>query len=188
MYELLLKIVKNYLRDKESVLELGCGNGKLIKDISAAHPHLKKIVAVDYFNEPKDLPANVKFIRQDLERFSLNDSFDLVILNQVFEHIKNPLGLIENIKSHLTKKGRILIAVPNRRGFGNSARTYIPEHGKHYFLWDKESLEYSLERVGFRCRFHNLYTASSHSILLKYLPLIFRIENPNLICEAMLDD
>ena len=92
------------------------------------------------------------------------------------------------MKSLLNKHGKILIEVPNRSGFRNEAKMYLPEHGKHYFLWDKESLEYSLERMGFRCRFYNLYQAGSHNIFFRYLPLILRLQNPNLICLAMLDD
>ncbi len=188
MYKTLLQIIKNYLNNKDSVLELGCGNGKLISGIATSCPNLQRIVAIDYFNEPKQLPPKVDFIKQDLENFHLSASFDLVILNQVLEHIKNPLGLLENIKKILNKNGRILIVVPNRFGFNNEAKTYIPEHGKHYFIWDKESLEYSLERIGFRCRFHYLYTANSHNLLVKYIPVLLRLQNPNLICEAMLDE
>jgi len=129
-----------------------------------------------------------EFIKQDLENFNIDGTFDLVILSQVLEHIKNPIGLLERIKPILNKHGKILIDVPNRRGLGNSARVYMPEHGKHYFLWDKESLEFTLERLGFTCRFYNLYSiGGSDNFLVKYLPLIFRIQNPNLICLVMLD-
>jgi len=148
---------------------------------------LNKIVAVDFFNRPEKLDKKVEFIKQDIENLDLSGTFDLVILNQVLEHIRNPLGLMENLKRNLNPHGRILIAVPNRRGFHNDARVYWPDHGKHYFLWDKESLEYSLNRIGFACRFYNLYTAASHNAFLKYLPLIFRLQNPNLTVVAMID-
>lgn len=183
----LLKIINNYLKDGYNVLELGCGSGNLINAVAKNNINANKIIAVDYFNEPKDLNSRVKFIKQNLEDFSIDGAFDLVVMNHVLEHIKNPLGLIEKIRARLNKHGRILIVVPNRKGFGNEARVYLPEHGKHYFLWDRESLQYSLERLGFACRFYNLYKAGSHNPLLKYIPLIFRIQNPNLICMAMLD-
>ena len=188
MYKPLLTIINSYLRDKTAVLELGCGNGLLINQLAQENPHLKNIVAIDYYNDSAKFSPSVNFIKQNLEEFSLDQKFDLVILNQVFEHIKNPLGLVEKIKKNLNKNGRILIIVPNRYGFNNEARVYLPEHGKHYFLWDKESLQFSLERMGFVCRFHNLYVANSHNFILKYLPVIFRIQNPNLTCMAMLDD
>ena len=137
--------------------------------------------------EPKNLNKKIEFIKQDIENLNIDGHFDIVIMNHVLEHVKNPLGLVEEIKKILNKNGRILIVVPNRRGFGNEAKVYMPEHGKHYFLWDKESMEYSLERLGFVCRFYNLYFAGSHNIFLKYLPMIFRVQNPNLICMAMLD-
>jgi len=183
----IMHIVKGSLKSGQSVLELGCGSGELINQIAENRKDLSRFVAVDYFNEPSNLNDRVEFIKQDIENLNLQGSFDLVIMYHVFEHMKNPLGLVQKIKKILNKNGRILIVVPNRRGFGNEARVYQPEHGKHYFLWDKESLQFSLERLGFVCRFYNLYMAASHNIFLKYIPMIFRIQNPNLTCMAMLD-
>ena len=96
--------------------------------------------------------------------------------------------MLAALKKNLNPYGRILIIVPNRYGFNNEARVYLPEHGRHYFLWDKESLEFSLNRIGFTCRFLNLYTAASHNIFLKYVPALLRLQNPNLTCIAMIDE
>jgi SAM-dependent methyltransferase len=183
----LLKIIDKNLCGGKKVLELGCGAGDLIRAFAARHPETDGIAAVDYFNAPQNLPPQVKFIKQDLERLELTGSFDLIIINHVLEHIKDPLGLLGRAKKLLAEHGRILIVVPNRRGFGNEARVYLPEHGKHYFLWDRESLEFSLNRMGFTCRFFNLYAAASHGHFLKYLPMLLRIQNPNLTCIAMPD-
>jgi len=183
----LLHTVAINLKNKSAVLELGCGSGDLVNAIAEKFSNLSRIVAVDLLDRPEKLDKKVEFIKQDIEKLNIPDSFDLVILNHVLEHIKNPLGLLTNIKKNLNPYGRILIVVPNRRGFNNEARVYLPEHGKHYFLWDRESLEYSLNRIGFTCRFHNLYIAASHNIFLKYLPVILRLQNPNLACIAMAD-
>ncbi|PIR44964.1 MAG: hypothetical protein COV10_02030 [Candidatus Vogelbacteria bacterium CG10_big_fil_rev_8_21_14_0_10_51_16] len=184
----LLHTIASNLKNKTAVLELGCGSGELINAIAERFTGLSKIVAVDFFNRPEKLNEKVEFVKQDLENLNLSGTFDLLILNQVLEHIKNPLGLLINLKKNLNPRGRILIAVPNRYGFNNEARVYWPEHGKHYFLWDRESLEFSLNRVGFAIRFYNLYTAASHNVFLKYLPILLRLQNPNLTCVATLDE
>jgi len=184
-----LNISKRYLKNGGKVLELGCGEGELINALYNEYDHLDRVVAVDLFREPKSLKHGIEFIKQDLENISIEGDFDLVVLSQVLEHIKNPIGLLEKIKPLLAKHGKILIDVPNRRGLGNSARIYMPEHGRHYFLWDQESLQFTLERLGFTTRFYNLYSiGSSNNFLLKYLPLIFRIQNPNLVCLVTLDN
>ena len=97
----LLKIIDGYLPRSSSVIELGCGDGTLINAIAARKAPLKRLVAVDFFNAPSTLALGVEFIKHDLEQFSLKGPFDLVILNQVFEHMKDPLGLIERIKKEL---------------------------------------------------------------------------------------
>jgi SAM-dependent methyltransferase len=183
-----LKTIEANLKNKSAVLELGCGSGELINAVAQKFGYLRKIVAVDFFNRPEKLNGKVEFIKQDIEQLDLPGKFDLVILNQVFEHMKNPLGLLVNLKKNLNPHGRVLIVVPNRYGFNNEARVYLPEHGRHYFLWDKESLEYSLNRIGFTCRFYNLYTAASRNLLVRYLPALLRLQNPNLTCIAMPDE
>jgi 2-polyprenyl-3-methyl-5-hydroxy-6-metoxy-1,4-benzoquinol methylase len=186
--EQLIHVIKDNLKKGGSVLELGCGNGNLSNAIAQKLPDVGNIVAVDFYNQPEKLHSKVEFIKQDLEQFDIPGTFDLVILNQVLEHIINPLGLLLKIKKQLNHHGRILIVVPNRNGFGNEARVYLPEHGKHYFLWDVESLQFSLERLGFATRFYNRYTAASHGLLLRYIPMLLRIENPHITCVAMKDD
>ena len=182
----IISLLDRYLKKSQNILELGCGDGSLITAIAKGGYGLKRIVASDFFNAPKDLPSSVAFVKQNLEEFDIQGPFDLVILHHVFEHVKDPLGLIEKIKKQLSEHGKIFIVVPNRYGLNNEARVYLPEHGKHYFLWDKESLEYSLNRLGFICRFHNLYAGASHP-LMKYVTPILRIQNPHLICVAMKD-
>lgn len=183
----ILKIIDKNLHGEKRVLELGCGDGDLIRAFAAHHPEAAEIVAVDYFNTPQNLPARIKFIKRNLDQLELEGNFDLIIINHVLEHIKNPLGLIERAKKILARHGRILIVAPNRLGFGNEARVYLPEHGKHYFIWDRESLEFSLNRLGLTCRFYNLFVAASHNSFLKYIPALLRIQNPNLTCIAMVD-
>ena len=183
----LLHTVAINIKNKSAVLELGCGSGELINAVAEKFDGLNKIVAVDCIDRPEKLNKKVEFIKQDIENLNISGTFDLVILSQVLEHVKNPLGLLLSIKKNLNPYGRILIIVPNRRGFNNEARTYWPEHGKHYFLWDKESLEFSLNRIGFTCRFYNLYVAARHNIFLRYIPILLRLQNPNLSCVATVD-
>jgi SAM-dependent methyltransferase len=184
----ILKIASGSLKDGQAVLEIGCGMGEFINELTQMRPDLGKIVAVDSYRRPDKLDSRIEFIQQKIEDLELHDRFDLVIMKHTFEHFKNPLGVIEKLRAVLNKNGKILIEVPNRKGFNNEARSYIPEHGKHYFLWDQESLEYSLERLGFRCRFYNLYRAGSRNIFLRYLPMLLRLQNANLVCLAMLDE
>jgi SAM-dependent methyltransferase len=184
----ILKIAVSTLTDTGSVLEIGCGGGEYINELAQLKRNLSRIVAVDLYRQPEHLNPKIEFIQADVRALTVEGRFDLIVMKHTFEHMKDPLGTIEKLKGLLNKHGKILIEVPNRRGLGNEAKIYIPEHGKHYFIWDRDSLEYSLERVGFRCRFFNLYRAGTQNAFIRYIPALLRIQNPNLICLAMLDD
>lgn len=183
----LLEIIGKHVKGSTTrILEIGCGDGKLINAIAASLPYT--IVHALDRRVPEYLEENIIFRAMDVEKEDIQlHNIDLIIINHTLEHIKNPVGLLENLKSHLSPHGKILIVVPNKKGYANEARTYIPEHGKHYFLWDEHSLGYTLERLGFVPRFFHLHKVGEHTGFLKYLAIFLGIQNPNLICVAMLD-
>ncbi len=179
-----IKILDPILSNAENVLELGCGTGRLVNEMVRRYPNLQKIVAIDIFKAPQINDPKITFQLQNLDQANIQGTYDLIIINQVLEHMKNPLGLIESITKNLSPKGKIFIAVPNRYGFRNSARLFHTDEGKHYFLWDKEGLEFSLDKLGMTCTFIHLYEAPTKGGLLRHLPKLLRIQNPNLMCFA----
>ncbi|MBU1046189.1 class I SAM-dependent methyltransferase [Patescibacteria group bacterium] len=177
-------IILKYIKDGNRVMEIGCGNGNIINMLSSNSVKLDKIVAIDRLR-PKNINKNVEFFEGDIENFQTKEKFDLVILKHVLEHIKDPIGLLEKIKQMLNDYGKILIVVPNRYGYENEAKVYLPEHGKHYFLWDRESLQFTLEKLSFACRFHNQFVELDNNIFIRILPKLFRVQNSEIVCVAM---
>lgn len=65
-------------------------------------------------------------------------SFDLIVLNQVIEHVPEPRLLLDTVKQRLTENGRVILAFPNtgsiyRRLFGTKwINWHIPFHQNHF--------------------------------------------------------
>jgi len=183
--ELVLKIISGQLKPGGSVMELGCGDcGLLNRIITETNPG--RVLGID-LRQSANFPSNAEFIKTNLETIDLTEQFDLIIMNHVFEHVKNPVNLLLKLKKLLKKNGALLLIIPNRYGWNNEADVYIPEHGKHYFLYDAKHIKYILEKVGYACRPYNLYFDRTKNPIVRILAQIFKIQNPELILTAYVD-
>jgi 2-polyprenyl-3-methyl-5-hydroxy-6-metoxy-1,4-benzoquinol methylase len=90
----------------KSILDLGCGDGRACLYLASVLPETTKLVGVDYSNPRieiarlKTTTSNCKFVRDDIHDFldaciRHQTKFDLVIANEVLEHLEVPLLVIE---------------------------------------------------------------------------------------------
>jgi 2-polyprenyl-3-methyl-5-hydroxy-6-metoxy-1,4-benzoquinol methylase len=81
-----------------------------------------------------------------------NERFDVVVLSQLLEHIRDPVSLLLKLHDLLRPGGKLLIAVPNlnsryRERLGrNWINWYVPFHLFHY---TESSLRLILSRAGY---------------------------------------
>jgi SAM-dependent methyltransferase len=137
-----------------SVFDIGCGGGvflwtarklmnprkivgleptKLLADLSARR------LAVEIFNQLYESPV---------EKFGKHD---LITINQVLEHIKDPKTFVSNLKRNLVQGGMIYIEVPSEKDFGSLP----PDHGRfkapHLWYFSENSLVNLFDAAGFDC-------------------------------------
>jgi 2-polyprenyl-3-methyl-5-hydroxy-6-metoxy-1,4-benzoquinol methylase len=92
-----------------------------------------------------------------------SSSFDVVLLNHVFEHVAEPHPLFSQCRRLLAKNGRLFIVVPNLAGL--RARLSFPVLSRHFkiderhrafpvhlFYFTPQTLSRTLEKNGFRVR------------------------------------
>jgi ubiquinone/menaquinone biosynthesis C-methylase UbiE len=108
----------SYEFSPENLLDVGCGDGRRTVRI-AEHFHIQRnsIHGIDYDDEAIQ-KCNLFFDskKRDLENEKLpfkDCKFDLVICNQVLEHIKNYKHVIAEIIRVTKKEGFILLGIPN---------------------------------------------------------------------------
>jgi len=100
----------------ERILDLGCGGAVFSGNIKKK----QKCAVVGIDNSRKAISiarSNIDYtIQADLNTFdfsSLKTDFDLLILNDVIEHLKCPLCVIKNAIKKLTPNGQIIASIPN---------------------------------------------------------------------------
>lgn len=115
------------------VLEVGCYTGRLL----ASLPKRYRLHGI----EPNRTAARIaesRGIHIVAETFSqlsgLNDKFDAIIACDVIEHLEDPLGFLDGLRSHLAPGGRLLISTGNSDAWlwrlcgANYWYCYFPEH------------------------------------------------------------
>lgn len=129
----IMPLIRQYFRDYSSVLDYGCGYGGAL----IAFPDTWERVGYDYDD------VQLSFGRKyglDLRRIdslgSLKKKFDVVMLNQVLEHVRDPIALLRSVQSLLKDDGILYIEVPGfetviRENF--DPRLIFKNAHRHYF-------------------------------------------------------
>jgi SAM-dependent methyltransferase len=145
----------------ESLLDVGCGEGRFLSEVSKRFPN-KKLTGADVSARALDyarlLNPQVKFTCGDITDPSLfAERFDVITLIETLEHVP-PQGVqdfVRGLRHYLKDDGRLILSVPsenlrlNRKHYqhfnletlGSALRPYFAVI-EHYFLnrisrWDK---------------------------------------------------
>lgn len=144
----------------KNILDVGCGNGDLLRAIrETSDPN--KLVGVDGsdFVLRDDYPL-IEFIKADIIKFELNQTFDFIFSDNVIEHIA-PADLDTHLNSltrMLKPNGKLIILMPNKL-FGPSDVTRIidytymnkiPAQGTHVNETTYSEIIRILQKHGFR--------------------------------------
>jgi SAM-dependent methyltransferase len=137
----------NNISDGESVIDVGCGYGSVSRSIAKAKTN-SKILGID--NDKirlqqaieSDNPPNLSFIYDDIIGRHFNESWDVIVLSNVLEHIEHRVEFMLEITSNTNAK-KVLIRVPcYERDWQVPLRD---EFGINYFSDSDHKIEHTLQ-------------------------------------------
>lgn len=138
-------------RAGENVLDVGCGNGLSLLEAEALGARAFGIEADPNVRPIADaLNLRIHFGNLHDEPFP-GERFDLIIMNQVIEHVPEPDEALEIMRRRLAPGGRIVLVFPNQESLGRrltGARWihwHIPFHLHHF---DRKAMKQLAERCG----------------------------------------
>jgi ubiquinone/menaquinone biosynthesis C-methylase UbiE len=106
-------ILKNILGG--SVIDVGCGKGYLIQQISAHHTAGSCYTGYDVATEPADTDK-IHFVKGSVMSIPFPDkSFDTVVCTHTLEHIRNPEKALKELR-RITAR-RLIVVVPRQREY-----------------------------------------------------------------------
>ena len=109
------KFFTDRIHANDSVLDIGCGNGALAFSIATASN--AKIVGIDINQKNIDKAEslhrhdNIQYITADATQKVLEGNFDIVVLSNVLEHIKDRISFLKYLLDN-TSASTFLIRVP----------------------------------------------------------------------------
>ena len=137
-----------------SILDIGCGTGDYLRAVRRAG---LKVTGV----EPNAFAASVArasgipIVEAPVETAleGMDELFDVIVLNHVLEHVRDPIGLLTQCRIRLNPSGCLQIAVPSFAALGVKlfGRNWLPlDAPRHLYHWSPTALARLLPRAGFR--------------------------------------
>jgi len=108
-----LSIIERWVEEGTKVLDLGCGNGEILFELKKTKKITGLGVEIEENNIEECLLKNINVIEQNIDNGLINfskNSFDVVILSQTIQVLKNPNTALEEI----TRIGKTcIVTIPN---------------------------------------------------------------------------
>jgi ubiquinone/menaquinone biosynthesis C-methylase UbiE len=141
--KIILDMLKNI--EFESFLDIGCGEGTLIREIIKTIKTFK-VLGTDISKHIIDINRNkingAEFEHLNVEESFINKKFDLVTAIDVIEHIKDDIAALKNIYKMCGKYFLLSTLQGRMRKFEKNVG--------HYRNYDRDELIINLKRIGFK--------------------------------------
>jgi trans-aconitate 2-methyltransferase len=123
-------IAKLALQGCESVLDIGCGDGKITRCLALAAKN-GNVLGIDQSEDmirlaseqfPSTKYPNLSFLRMDATKIRLSERFDAAFSNAALHWVKNHLAVLRGVHDCLKSGGKILFQMG---GCGNAADVFL---------------------------------------------------------------
>jgi SAM-dependent methyltransferase len=145
-----LKLIfaEGQLNNGTQCLDIGAGNGQF----GVALHEMDRSAKYDCVEPDNEVRAKIQNLTNnqysDIDEIKAG-GYDLAVMNQVLEHVPDPVDFVESVTQLLSKSGYIYIDVPYKDFL------FKPSVVPHILFWTQESISYLLEKTGFQIIFCN---------------------------------
>lgn len=150
-----VKDYKKYIKPDASIIEVGAGSGILIESLKRFGLPTWKLTANEF--EMKRLQRlqgkGIHFAIGNFETIAFTEKYDVIIMNQLIEHLYDPDAMLKRCKSLLNKDGLLIIETPNYLALDHTlfknkywGGYHIP---RHFNIYNYQTIKQHLQKHGF---------------------------------------
>ena len=152
------------------VLDVGCAYGFMLQRFPDTFEKFGIDVSEYAIKEAKQRNPEATFCVCGAEdKYPLKEnSFDIVIANDLLEHLMNPRAALDNMRSVLKEGGILYINTPNLNWFRKKVFAYADKKEHHISLFPHRELLDLLVEVGFTVVDHWTYTNLTYFFFPKF--------------------
>ena len=174
-FNLYLDTIKKY-KTGGKILDIGCATGYFL---DAALQDGFEPYGVE-ISEYASRIAKEKFGSENIFTGTIedvnfpNDSFDVIVMSDLLEHVRNPLITLKKIFNLLKKDGVVFITTPDTDSFSNKLMGKGWSHYKteHFFYFNFNSFKHLAQECGFEIDF---FSKTKKALNIEYLYNQFKI-------------
>lgn len=138
------------LRRDSEVLDVGCGNGALLSILHRAG--LRHLKGIDPFlsGDQEPIPG-LHLCKQSLDM--VEEKFDVIVFNHVFEHIQDGLKTLRLCRERLTPRGKVLLRFPtaDSEAWEQYRENWVQlDAPRHLFLYSRKSFDLIAANAGLK--------------------------------------
>ena len=144
--------IPDFMGNSGRLLDIGCGGGVFIRTFLNNYPDWMAcgVEPTPAFAELAGRRLNLPVITGNYRSGLFdNGSFDLISINQVLEHVIDPVEFLKDVRNDLAYDGYVYIEVPDILDFGYLAPIHDRFLMQHLWVFSKASLTNVCRRAGF---------------------------------------
>lgn len=151
----LRSVLRELSADSISVLDIGGGNGRSLVNCQEADPRVTRGVVVDLGTpiNAESIPRWIEHNQLQIEEFTTDEKFDLVLLMNLIEHVADPDRVVSRIRELMAPDAVLVIQTPN---FESVDARIFRHHNwggfhtpRHWVIFRESSIHSLLVRHGF---------------------------------------
>lgn len=107
------------MTEKDKVIDIGCGEGFLLKEVKNVAELVGTDISKTALNRAKEILTSrpeIKLVKADAQRMPISDDyFDVILCSEMLEHVPYPKIVLKEFYRILKNNGSFVISIPNEK-------------------------------------------------------------------------